>query len=47
MEIGGEISREMPSEFWELKGWTYIKCQALCVVEWGLLDSRKLNHKMK
>jgi hypothetical protein len=47
MEIGGEKSREMHSEFWELKGWTDINRQTIWVVEWGLLDSMKLKHKMK
>jgi hypothetical protein len=46
-DIGGEKSREMHSEFQELKGWTDINCQAMWVEEWGLLDSRKLKHKMK
>jgi hypothetical protein len=43
MEIGGGISREMHSEFWELKVWTDIKHQTMWVVEWGLLFSLKLN----
>jgi hypothetical protein len=47
MGIGGEKSREMHSEFWELKGWTDINNQTMCVVEWGLLDSMKLYHKIK
>jgi hypothetical protein len=47
MEIGWEKSREMHSEFWELKGWTDINHQSMWVVKWGLLDSMKLKHKMK
>jgi hypothetical protein len=47
MEIGGEKSREMHTEFRELKGWTDINHQTMRVVEWGSLDSLKLNHKMK
>jgi hypothetical protein len=47
MEIGGEKSREMHSEFWELKGWTDINHQTMWVVEWGLPDCMKLKHKMK
>jgi hypothetical protein len=47
MEIGGEKSRKMHSEFWELKGWNDINHQAMWVVEWGLHDSMKLKHKMK
>jgi hypothetical protein len=47
MEIGGEKSRKMHSEFWELKGWNDINHQTMWVVEWGLHDSMKLNHKMK
>jgi hypothetical protein len=39
MEIGGEKSREMHSEFRKLKGWTDINRQTMCVGEWGLLDS--------
>jgi hypothetical protein len=40
-------SREMHSEFRELKGWTDISHQIMWLVEWGFLDSLKLNHKMK
>jgi hypothetical protein len=47
MEIGVEKSREIPSEFWELKGWTDINHQTMWVVQWGLLDFMKLKHKMK
>jgi hypothetical protein len=47
MEIGGEKFREVHSEFWELKSWTDINHQHMSVVEWGLLDSMKLKHKMK
>jgi hypothetical protein len=46
MEIG-QKSREMHSEFRELKGWPDFNCKTMLVVEWGLLDSMKLNHKMK
>jgi hypothetical protein len=42
MEISGEKSSEMNSEFREFKGWTDIKNQTMCEVEWGLLDSMKL-----
>jgi hypothetical protein len=34
-------------EFRELNGWTDINHQTMHVVEWGLLDSMKLKHKMK
>jgi hypothetical protein len=37
----------MHREFQELKGWTDINHQIMWVVEWGLLDSMKLKHKMK
>jgi hypothetical protein len=47
VEIGGEKSREMHSEFQELKGYTDINSQFMWVVEWGIIDSLKLNHKMK
>jgi hypothetical protein len=47
MEIGGKKSREMYSEFRELKGWTDINHQNIWVVEWGLLDYMKLKNKMK
>jgi hypothetical protein len=47
MEIGGEISKEMHSEFQELKGWIDINRQTMWVQEWGLFDSMKLKHKMK
>jgi hypothetical protein len=47
MEIGGEKSREMHSEFWELKGWTDINSQTIWVVECGLFDSMKLTNKKK
>jgi hypothetical protein len=47
MEIGGQKSKEMHSDFREWKGWTDINHQIMWVVEWGLLDSMKLNHKMK
>jgi hypothetical protein len=47
MQIGGEKSREMHSVCQELKGWTDINHQTMWVVEWGLLDSMKLNNKMK
>jgi hypothetical protein len=40
-------SREMHSEFRELKGCTDINQQTMWVVEWGLLDSMNLNPKMK
>jgi hypothetical protein len=33
-----EMSREMHSEFRELKGCTDINCQTMWVVEWGLLE---------
>jgi hypothetical protein len=39
MEIGGEKSREMHSEFWELKGWTDITRETMWVEEWDLIDS--------
>jgi hypothetical protein len=42
-----EKSRGMHSEFQELKGWTDINRPTMWVVEWGLLDSMKLNHSMK
>jgi hypothetical protein len=47
MEIGGEKSREMHSEFRKLKDWTDINHQTMWVIEWGLLDFMKLKHKMK
>jgi hypothetical protein len=47
MEIGGEKSREMLSEFWEKKGWTDMNHQTMWGVERGLLDCMKLIHKMK
>jgi hypothetical protein len=47
MEIGGEKSREIHSEFWELNGWPDINHQTMWVVKWGLLVSMKLKHKMK
>jgi hypothetical protein len=47
MVIGVEKSREMHSEFWELKGWTDINHHTMWVVELGLLDSMKLKHKKK
>jgi hypothetical protein len=47
MEIGGVESREMHSEFQELKGWIDINLQTMWVVEWGLLVSMKFNHIMK
>jgi hypothetical protein len=47
MELGGEKSREMHSEFWELKGWTEINHETMWVLEWGLFDSMKLTHKKK
>jgi hypothetical protein len=47
MGLGGKKSREMYSEFWELKDWTDINHQTTGVVEWGLLESMKLKHKMK
>jgi hypothetical protein len=37
MDIDGEKSREMHSEFQELKGWTDIYRQTMWVVEWVLL----------
>jgi hypothetical protein len=40
-------SREMRSEFPEFKGWTDINHQTMWLVEWGFLDSWKLNHKIK
>jgi hypothetical protein len=46
-EIGGGKSREMHSEFWELKGWTDINHQTMWVGKWGLLDFMKLKHKVK
>jgi hypothetical protein len=42
-----EKSREMYSEFRELKGCTDINRQTMLVVEWGLLNSMKLKYKMK
>jgi hypothetical protein len=47
MEISGEKSREMHSEFLELKGRIDIKHQTMWGVEWPLLDSMKLKYKMK
>jgi hypothetical protein len=47
VEKDGEKSREMHSEFRELKGWTDINRQTTWVVKWGLMDSMKLKHKMK
>jgi hypothetical protein len=43
---GDEKPREMHNEFQELKGRTDINHQTIWIVEWGLLDSMKLNHKM-
>jgi hypothetical protein len=37
MEIGGDKSREMHSEFRKLKGWIDINLQNMWVGEWGFL----------
>jgi hypothetical protein len=47
MKLGEEKSREIHSEFWELKDWTNINRQTMWVVECGLHDFMKLKHKMK
>jgi hypothetical protein len=47
MGIGVEKSREVHSEFQELKGWTDINHQTMRPVKWGLFDSMELKHKMK
>jgi hypothetical protein len=41
MEIGGEKSREVQSEFQELKGWTEITLEPMWVEEWDFIDSMK------
>jgi hypothetical protein len=43
----GKKSREMQSDFQELKGWTDINRQTKWIVEWGLLDSMTLKYKIK
>jgi hypothetical protein len=47
MEIGGEKSSEKLSEFLDLKGCSDINHLTMWVLEWGLLNSMKLKHKMK
>jgi hypothetical protein len=47
METGGEKSREMHTEIWDFKCWTDFNQETMWVVQWGLLDSMKLKHKMK
>jgi hypothetical protein len=47
MDTGGEKSREIHSEFCELKGWTEINHPTTWVGEWGLLYSMKLKHEVE